>query len=157
MKLSRIFIAIAAGVVLALPLTFESKASDVPPIMLPVATPVVEKRIDIDLSEQRLRFYYGADEVRNILISSGRRLTPTPKGEFVIQKKIPVMRYRGPGYDLPNTKWNLLFHKNYFIHGAYWHNNFGHPMSHGCINVAYKDMEGLYHFAEPGTRVIIHE
>ena len=125
--------------------------------MLPVATPVVEKRIDIDLSEQRLRYYYGDIEVGNILISSGVKRYPSPKGEFVIQKKIPVMRYRGKGYNYPNTKWNMLFYKNYFIHGAYWHNNFGHPMSHGCINVAYKDMEQLYAFAEVGTKVYIHE
>ena len=129
-------------------------ARDVPPIALPVS---VTKRIDVDLSEQRLRYYYGDLEVGNILISSGLRRTPTPKGEFTIKAKIPVMRYRGPGYNLPNVKWNLLFYKNYFIHGAYWHNNFGHPMSHGCVNVSYQDMEQLYTFAEVGTKVYIHE
>ena len=129
-------------------------AADVPPIALPVSA---IKRIDVDLSEQRLRYYYGDFEVGNILISSGLRRTPTPKGEFTIKAKYPVMRYRGPGYNLPNTKWNLLFYKNYFIHGAYWHNNFGHPMSHGCVNVAYQDMEQFYNFTDVGTQVTIHE
>jgi lipoprotein-anchoring transpeptidase ErfK/SrfK len=44
---------------------------------------------------------------------------------------------------------------NYYIHGAYWHHNFGHPMSHGCINVAYANMEGLYNWADVGTPITI--
>ncbi|MFH0951427.1 MAG: L,D-transpeptidase, partial [bacterium] len=43
----------------------------------------------------------------------------------------------------------------YYIHGAYWHNNFGQPMSHGCVNVAYDNMEDLYWYAQIGTKVIV--
>jgi lipoprotein-anchoring transpeptidase ErfK/SrfK len=81
---------------------------------------------------------------------------PTPTGTFQVQQKIPVKLYQGPGYYLPNTKWNLEFLPGYYIHGAYWHNNFGHPMSHGCVNVSYQNMEALYDWAEFGTQVIIH-
>ncbi|MDP3985970.1 MAG: L,D-transpeptidase, partial [Candidatus Veblenbacteria bacterium] len=44
---------------------------------------------------------------------------------------------------------------SYYIHGAWWHNNFGKPQSHGCVNVAYEHMERLYTWAQVGTKVII--
>ena len=96
-----------------------------------------QKRIDIDLSEQRLRYYFGDIEVNSILISSGLPRTPTPVGEFTIDKKLPFVRYMARNrdgsiaYDFPRTKWNVRFFPKYWIHGAYWHNNFGNPMSHG--------------------------
>ena len=128
-------------------------------------TPVVrpQKRIDVDLSEQRLRYYFGDIEVNNILISGGKPQTPSPVGEFTITRKLPSVRYMARNrdgtvaYDFPRTKWNLNFFPKYWIHGAYWHNNFGQPMSHGCINVSYADMEQLYIFADIGTKVSIHE
>lgn len=134
----------------------------VPPVVLPIATPKPQKLIDVDLSEQKLRYYFGDILVGDILISSGLPRTPTPIGEFTIDKKAPVIRYsgwntNGTRYDLPNTKWNLRFFPRYWIHGAYWHNNFGNPMSHGCVNVSYKEMERLYIFADVGTKVVIHQ
>lgn len=114
------------------------------------------KRIEVDLSEQRLRYFVGNTQVDSVLISSGTRKYPSPVGTFSVLQKIPVKAYAGPGYYLPNTKWNLKFsNAGYYVHGAYWHNNFGHPMSHGCINVSYADMPQLYAFADVGTRVMI--
>lgn len=114
------------------------------------------KKIEVDLKRQQLRYFFGDKKLDEFLISSGVAGLPTPKGEFKILQKKPVVNYRGPDYYLPGTKWNLLFSvKGYFIHGAYWHNNFGKPMSHGCVNVSYADMESLYNFAEVGTKVVI--
>jgi len=116
------------------------------------------KKIEVDLSEQRLRYSYGEfGEQGNFLISSGVEGAPSPEGEFAIIRKVPSMIFKGRGYYYPKTKWNLQFSGPYYIHGTYWHNNFGVPMSHGCINVAYKDMEGLYNFADAGTVVVIHD
>jgi lipoprotein-anchoring transpeptidase ErfK/SrfK len=116
------------------------------------------KRVEVDLSEQRLKYSYGEYGIQgDFLISSGLKNSPTPKGTFAVRYKQPLKLYRGPGFYLPNTKWNLNIIGGYFIHGAYWHNNFGHPMSHGCVNVSYKNMEGLYKFADVGTEVVIHE
>lgn len=116
------------------------------------------KRIEIDLSDQRLRYFYGEyGEQGSFLISSGIKRYPSPKGKFAVDYKQLSKLYKGPGYYYPGTKWNLHFYAGFFIHGAYWHNNFGKPMSHGCINVSYKDMEGLYNFADVGTEVFIHE
>lgn len=113
------------------------------------------KRIEVDLSEQRLRYYYGDTLAGTMLISSGLRRTPTPQGTFRVRVKKPIVHYRGRGYNFPNTKWNLMFLPSYYIHGAYWHNAFGTPRSHGCVNVSYAAMEKLYSFADVGTPVII--
>ena len=132
---------------------------------IPIPTPYpnpLNKRIDIDLSEQRLRYYNGDLLINDILISSGLPRTPTPIGIFAIQVKRPIVNYRGLNsngttYNYPNTKWNLQFLPHYYIHGAYWHNAFGTPRSHGCVNVAYKDMEALYNWADVGTPITIHD
>lgn len=125
---------------------------DAAPIKLP-------KKISVDLSKQQLSYFLGQVELGSFLISSGVKKMPTPKGEFIVLAKKPVVNYGGPGYNYPNTKWNLMFIKgkgfNFYIHGAYWHNKFGQPMSHGCVNVAYKNMEGLYQWADKGTKVMI--
>jgi hypothetical protein len=44
---------------------------------------------------------------------------------------------------------------NFYIHGAFWHDNFGQPMSGGCVNVAYENMEPLYNWADEQTKLII--
>jgi lipoprotein-anchoring transpeptidase ErfK/SrfK len=121
----------------------------------------VPKTIKVDLKTQHLWYYFGDKLLADFPISSGLRSTPTPKGEFTVLDKVLFKRYGGPGYnfDFPNTKWNLHFATKklrYYIHGAYWHNKFGRPMSHGCVNVSYANMETLYWFAQTGTKVIIN-
>ena len=121
----------------------------------------VDKRIEVSLSGQTLSYYWNDVLLEGFSVSTGLPGTPTPVGEFAVLDKVPVKRYVGPGYDLPNTRWNLLFHRtgadggNYYIHGAYWHDSWGKPMSHGCVNVPYSRMERLYFFAQHGTPVRI--
>ena len=125
----------------------------------PDATTTSDKLIVVDLATQTLTYSEGSTTIATIKISSGLRGTPTPKGEFSVLGKYPIIDYKGSNYDFKNTKWNLRFKDhnplNYYIHGAYWHHNFGHPMSHGCVNVSYADMEPLYNWADVGTRIII--
>lgn len=133
------------------------------PAEIPDSVKSLPKRIVVDLSEQTLSYYYGDYLVNTIKISSGIAQLPTPTGTFHVLDKIPVKEYigrnlNGTMYDLPNTKWNLKFSDlGYYIHGAYWHHNFGHPMSHGCVNVSYQDMPELYDFADVGTVITIHK
>ncbi len=122
-----------------------------------------EKYIEIDLSEQ-IEYIWENGYLRNVyLISSGLASTPSPIGEHQVLKKIAVHTYDDrPEYFFPGTKWNLRYKaggtgSNYYIHTAYWHNNFGHPMSHGCINMREKDVEFVYHWADIGTPVWIHQ
>ena len=119
------------------------------------------KLIRVDLKTQHLWYYLGEKLLADFPISSGIKSLPTPKGEFKILDKVQVKTYGGQGYNFyyPNTKWNLHFatgQYRFYIHGAYWHNNFGQPMSHGCINVSYDNMEPLYWFAQVGTKLIIN-
>lgn len=118
----------------------------------------LDKLIKVDLKTQHLDYYFAGKLFGSFAISSGVRSMPTPVGEFTILDKVPVKHYGGAGFDYPNTKWNLHFTTKtyrYYIHGAYWHNNFGKPMSHGCVNVSYENMEALYWWAQIGTKVVI--
>jgi hypothetical protein len=117
-----------------------------------------EKLIAVDIKTQHLTYFFGDIEMASFPISGGLKSMPTPTGDFTVLDKVPVKHYGGPGYDLPNTKWNLHFTTRkfgYYIHGAYWHNDFGKPKSHGCVNVSYENMEPLYWFAQIGTKVLI--
>lgn len=118
----------------------------------------LEKLIKVSIEEQRLYYYFDEKLLEEFPISGGLYYTPTPTGVFKILAKVPVKHYGGTGFDFPNTKWNLHFtttYWRYYIHGAYWHDNFGNPMSHGCVNVSYDNMERLYWFSELGTNVQI--
>jgi len=111
--------------------------------------------IDINLSEQTLYAFEGMNLVNQFLISAG--LTgPTPTGLFDVYSKSRVTEMRGPGYDLPGVEWVSWFTGDYSIHGTYWHHNFGHPMSHGCVNASNGDAEWLYNWDDVGTPVYIH-
>ena len=111
--------------------------------------------IVVDISDQRLTAYSYGVEVNSFLISSGTYAYPTPLGKTTVTAKLPTHDYGGIGYWLPDVAWNLRFRPHYYIHSAYWHNNFGHRMSHGCINTRLEDAEWIYHWADVGTAVEI--
>lgn len=136
-----------------------------------------EKWIDIDLSTQTLRAMEGDRVIYEFKISSGK-WAPTPVGEYRIWIKLRYTKMSGGSkekhtyYYLPNVPYVMYFYQGYGIHGAYWHNNFGQPMSHGCVNMAIPDAEKMYEWADPvmpegksvvhatsenpGTRVMVH-
>ncbi|MDZ7961311.1 MAG: L,D-transpeptidase [Aulosira sp. DedQUE10] len=113
--------------------------------------------IEIDLSEQRLLAWEGKKRVYSFRISTGKRLTPTPKGKFEINSKYRTNRMRGEGYDIPDVPYAMYFYEGYAIHGAYWHDNFGTPVSHGCVNLRVKQARQLYNWAKIGTLVVVHK
>ena len=116
----------------------------------------VKREVQVDLSTQSMKYFFNGVEIGDVPVSTGLRGHDTPTGEFQIFRKVPVVHYIGPGYDLPNTKWNLEFKKTYYLHGAYWHNQFGiRPMSHGCVNIAYVNAEKIYKFLQVGDSVKI--
>lgn len=112
--------------------------------------------IDVNLSTQRLTAYQGNTPVFSALISGGLSRTPTVVGRFKIYTKLTSTRMAGPGYDLPNVPYTMYFYKGYAIHGTYWHNNFGRPMSHGCVNMRTQDAAWLFNWASVGTTVVTH-
>jgi LysM repeat protein len=112
--------------------------------------------IDVDLSEQRVRAYEGNTVVRSMIVSTGLARYPTPTGRFRIYSKYPIVTMSGPGYYLTGVPHTMFFYRGYALHGTYWHNNFGRPMSHGCINLNKTDAAWLYNWASVGTEVVIH-
>lgn len=112
--------------------------------------------IEVNLSEQRVYAYEGDTLINSFLVSTGTWQTPTVTGNFKIWIKVRVQDMSGPGYYLPDVPYVMYFYKDYGLHGAYWHNNFGTPMSHGCVNLTISDAEWLYNFASVGTVVNVH-
>jgi hypothetical protein len=122
----------------------------------------VEKLAEVDLAEQRMYAWENNLLQRTYLISSGLKSTPTPPGDYKVIIKplfVDYTKVYGPNdprnYDFPNTRWNLMFRPHYYIHTAWWHNDFGRPRSHGCVNTYADDAEWIYNWAPIGTRVNI--
>lgn len=112
--------------------------------------------IDVDLTNQRVYAYEGDTVVNSFIVSTGTWLTPTVTGEFKVYVKYRSNKMSGPGYYLPDVPYIMYFHGSYGLHGTYWHNNFGTPMSHGCVNLTIDDAGWLYNWASVGTVVNVH-
>lgn len=121
-----------------------------------------EKRIEVDLTRQYLYAFEGDRKVYEFPVSTGKPWTPTPTGEFRTWIKLRYTKMSGGSqalgtyYYLPNVPYVMFFQgdnapswKGYAIHGAYWHINFGRPMSHGCVNMLPGDAEKIYYWADP--------
>ncbi len=145
-----------------------------------------ERWIDVNLKTQTLVAFVGDKPVYATLISSGKESKikekdhRTPTGEWRIREKHITTTMDGDGtaagdlpYSIEDVPYVLYFHRAYALHGAFWHNNFGVQMSHGCVNLAPLDAKYLFFFADPqipagfhgvwssdtrpGTRIVIHE
>lgn len=124
-----------------------------------------DKLITVDIGKQRLYAWQGGQVMYETPVSTGMNLTPTVKGNFKIRTKVPIQDMRGPSpykqfypngrYHVKDVPHVMYFYQAYAIHGAYWHNNFGRPASHGCVNVPLAAAEWLYNFADVGTQVIV--
>jgi hypothetical protein len=112
--------------------------------------------IDVDVSQQRLTTYDGSTPVKSFVVSTGTTAHPTVLGQFRIWIKLEFTDMSGPGYHLEDVPYTMYFYQGYGLHGAYWHNNFGTPMSHGCVNLEISDAAWLFDFASVGTLVNVH-
>ena len=99
----------------------------------------------------------GDQIMRSFLVSTGRWPNVTVIGVFRIYVKYPAADMSGDGYYLPKVPYVMYFHEGYGLHGTYWHNNFGTPMSHGCVNLRTADAGWLYEYSEVGTVVSVHQ
>jgi len=147
------------------------------------------KKVIVDRTEnyQTLSCLEGAEEVYFCRVSTGQYRDSfgnpvteylTPLGEHVTWRKSISIHMSGgttgTGYDTPAVSWSTLFSgEGYAIHGAFWHNNFGVPRSHGCVNCQPEDAKWIFRWATPvnsltegdvvaqgltnGTHVIVQE
>jgi len=138
--------------------------SEVEYIPTHIHIPPQEKRIEVSLLKQQLTAYEYGQPVRQVPISSGLgfnevpRGTATPTGVFYVTSKYPskhmgstVSTGAPGGYSLPGVPWTTFFiyETGVAFHGTYWHNNFGHKMSHGCVNMRNEDAKWLYRWTNP--------
>jgi len=111
------------------------------------------REIVVDLSEQKVYMYENGSLVQTMIASTGVAATPTVLGTYRIYLRHPKQTMSGPGYYLPDVPYVQYFYQGYGFHGTYWHNNFGTPMSRGCVNLTIADAEWLYNWASIGTLV----
>jgi hypothetical protein len=128
--------------------------------------PVAKKRVEVNLTTQTLTAFEGDQQIFKTIISSGLPNGPrdanglstkTPQGEFRIMDKMPA-KHMGNGnlfadaddYELPGVPWTSFFTpQGHAFHGTYWHDNFGVPMSRGCINMRTEEAKWLFLWALP--------
>jgi len=121
------------------------------------------KEIVISISQQSLWAYEDGVIVASTLVSTGVGSVPetvTPTGYFSVLTKYVTDTMDGTiggeDYNVPDVPWVMYFdNSGNAIHGAYWHNNFGTPMSHGCVNLPLDVAEFLFDWAPEGTPVTI--
>jgi LysM repeat protein len=137
-------------------LVIPGKGSSSPaPASSSASAPTAGKWIDINLATQGLVAYEGQRPVYWATVSTGLARTPTVKGRFRIYSKYRSTTMAGPGYRYTSVPYVMFFYSGYSMHGCYWHNNFGHPMSHGCVNMRISDAQWLYNWAPVGTLVVV--
>jgi hypothetical protein len=112
--------------------------------------------IDIDLSNQWLTAYEGDTPVFGAAVSTGIDGYYTPTGDYSILWKLDYETMVGEDYYLPDVPYVMYFDNYLAIHGTYWHENFGSPSSHGCVNLPIWAAGWLYEWAGYGTPVSIH-
>ncbi|MAS35443.1 MAG: hypothetical protein CL610_15640 [Anaerolineaceae bacterium] len=127
----------------------------VAPLAGPPPTIQHGKQIVVDLSDSRIYAYEDGQLRYNALVSTGLPQTPTVQGNFNIYLRYESQTLSGPGYYLPGVQWVMYFYQGYAIHGTYWHNNFGQPMSRGCVNLTNEDAFWFFKFAPNGTPVLV--
>jgi hypothetical protein len=139
-----------------------------------------EKWIDVNQKRQTLVAFDGATPVFVTLFSSGRNEHETPIGSFRVREKHITATMDGDAdtvsdgpYSIEDVPYIQYFNGGYALHGAFWHSEFGHVKSHGCVNLAPWDAKNLFGWTDPqlpegwhavvatkenpGTRVVVHE
>lgn len=146
-----------------LPIQYDAPAAHLRPIppeeLSPIAAeiPAQEKWIEVSLGDQRLTAYQGRQAVFQAQVSSGRHYMETPAGVFAVNRKCPS-KHMGDGgitanldaYELIGVPWTTFFHTSgVAFHGTFWHDNFGTPMSQGCVNMRNRDALWLFRWCAP--------
>lgn len=133
-----------------------------------------DRRIAVYLDSQRVVALEDGKIVRSFRASTGKPKTPTVTGSFYIYARYPLKTMKSdakpgePGhYVVENVPFAQYFHRDYALHGAWWHNGFGRPASHGCVNLATRtrnkrwpnspeDAGWLYEWATFGVPVTVY-
>jgi len=131
--------------------------------LIPIDPEASDKRIIVDVTHQFLSCYQGKEEVYFCRVSTGAKYDmygnpvdkwATPVGAHRITRKYISLQMSGgttgAGYDLPGIAWTSVFATGgVAIHSTFWHNNYGDPVSHGCVNCKPEDAKWIFRWAAP--------
>ena len=125
-----------------------------PEDLTPISPGVPGKRIEVDLTRQYVTAYEGNKPVFVTRTATGYFEGDTPIGDFIIERKQPSRHMAteagGDPFDLPGVPWVCYISwTGVSLHGTYWHNNYGVPQSHGCINLKPEAALWIYRWSEP--------
>lgn len=150
------------------PVVIPSYIAELPSASAVLGESAGNKRIEIDLTNQRLYAFEGNRRVYDFLVSTGK-WGRTPTGTFNVWTKLRATKMEGGSkalrtyYYLPNVPYTMYFYnasipktRGYGIHGTYWHNNFGHPMSHGCINMRTSEAKLIFEWSHVDIPIVIY-
>jgi hypothetical protein len=127
----------------------------------PRQVPRAERWIRVDLERQTLTAYEGETPVFATLVSSGLPEHATPTGIYRLHAKhitttmADDLAADGP-YSIEDVPWTMYFLGSYALHAAFWHERFGHPRSHGCVNLAPRDARWLFFWTLPELPSAFH-
>ena len=117
------------------------------------------KKIQVRLDDQLVLAYENDQPVFATRAATGAIFVAgtytTPFGHFMTYHKRPTRHMANgditaSGYDLPGVPWVMYFTEaGLSLHGTYWHNDFGHPKSHGCINLSVEAARWLFRWTSP--------
>jgi hypothetical protein len=120
------------------------------------------KWIDVSILSQTLVLWEGATPVYATLVSTGKdglgdpkTTHSTPLGVFkIFQKHVTTTMDSDMAdheFELRDVPWVMYFNSGYALHGAYWHDDFGHARSHGCVNLAPIDARHVFFWSTPSV------
>jgi hypothetical protein len=123
-----------------------------------------DRWISINLHEQTISAYENGELVYATIASTGLRGWWTQPGTFQVYSKLEKDNMSGSFeadrsdyYYLQDVPWVLYYDQARAIHGAYWHNGYGYPRSHGCVNLSPTDAQWFFQWAEEGTWVHVYD
>ena len=131
--------------------------------LTPIHPDAIDKKIVVDVAHQVLSCYEGKEEVYFARISTGAKYDmygnpvdkwATPAGMHRVERKYISLQMSGgttgAGYDLPGIAWTSIFSTGgVAIHSTFWHNNYGDPVSHGCVNCTPEDAKWIFRWIMP--------
>ncbi|MEI8130827.1 MAG: L,D-transpeptidase [Leptolinea sp.] len=131
----------------------------------PISPEIAEKRVEVSVARQTLSCFEGNREVYFCRVSTGAKFDfegnpvdkwATPLGPHPIWRKLLSIHMAGgttgAGWDTMGIAWTSLFSgEGVAIHSTFWHNNFGLPVSHGCVNATPEDAKWIFRWTTPGV------
>jgi lipoprotein-anchoring transpeptidase ErfK/SrfK len=133
-----------------------------PAALSPISPDRADKKIVVDLAKQEITCFEGETPILSARTATGFGVNRTPRGEHeVLRKSHTSYMIGGVGsdhYDLPGVSFPTYFTRSAIaVHGTYWHNDYGRPRSHGCVNVVSDVAQFAFRWTSPAVPYDQHQ